>query len=114
MRNLMLVLAVLTFMVAGEGIAGAKGNGPAPVVEWGPCPPPPEGFPDTPVECATLPVPLDYRDPGGRTIDLAILRAATARPDLRRGILLFNPGGPGGPGLDLPRLFALLLPARGA
>ncbi|MBD0741295.1 alpha/beta hydrolase [Streptomyces sp. CBMA152] len=53
-------------------------------------------------QCATLKVPLDYSDPGGRTIDLAISRLKASSPESRRGVLLLNPGGPGGPGLTLP------------
>lgn len=53
-------------------------------------------------ECATLKVPLDYRRPEGRTIDLAISRIKSENPAKRHGAMLLNPGGPGGPGLDLP------------
>ncbi|MBP1158088.1 alpha/beta hydrolase [Rhodococcus sp. PvR099] len=53
-------------------------------------------------ECATVDVPLDYRDPQGATIELAISRMASTDPDSRRGILLTNPGGPGGRGLGMP------------
>ncbi|MFH8986953.1 alpha/beta fold hydrolase [Streptomyces sp. NPDC017940] len=52
--------------------------------------------------CATLKVPLDYRVPEGKRIDVAISRVETSVPGKRRGVLTFNPGGPGGPGLDLP------------
>ncbi|QEU93926.1 alpha/beta hydrolase [Streptomyces kanamyceticus] len=52
--------------------------------------------------CATLKVPLDYGDPGGRTIDLAISRLKAGSAKARHGVLLLNPGGPGGPGLHLP------------
>ncbi|WP_235619301.1 alpha/beta hydrolase [Embleya scabrispora] len=53
-------------------------------------------------ECATVQVPLDYRDPGGRRIEVAISRIKAADSHRRRGVLLLNPGGPGGPGLGLP------------
>ncbi|MFI6685643.1 alpha/beta hydrolase [Streptomyces sp. NPDC050485] len=53
-------------------------------------------------QCATLKVPLDYGDPGGRAIDLAISRLRASSTKERRGVLLLNPGGPGGPGLDMP------------
>lgn len=43
---------------------------------------------------------LDHADPGGRTIRVAISRIKAADPSRRRGILLSNPGGPGGAGLD--------------
>ncbi|MFB0629762.1 alpha/beta hydrolase [Streptomyces sp. AB3(2024)] len=54
------------------------------------------------LQCATLTVPLDYADPGGRKIDIAMSRLKASRPKERRGVLLLNPGGPGGPGLELP------------
>ncbi|MFG2228334.1 alpha/beta hydrolase [Streptomyces sp. NPDC048644] len=53
-------------------------------------------------ECATIKVPLDYRVPGGKRIDLAISRIKSTAPDKRHGVLLSNPGGPGGEGLYMP------------
>ncbi|CAL9598238.1 Tripeptidyl aminopeptidase [Streptomyces sp. enrichment culture] len=61
-------------------------------------------------ECATVKVPLDYRRPQGRTIDIAISRLKSADPAKRHGVLLMNPGGPGGPGLDMPLMAAELMP----
>jgi pimeloyl-ACP methyl ester carboxylesterase len=61
-------------------------------VQWASC----EGA----YECATLEVPLDYADPGGRTINLAILKAPAADPEQRVGSLVVNPGGPGQLGTD--------------
>lgn len=51
-------------------------------------------------ECAELTVPVDYADPGGETIELALLRVPAADPDARLGSLVVNPGGPGAPGTD--------------
>jgi pimeloyl-ACP methyl ester carboxylesterase len=54
------------------------------------------------MQCSSLRVPLDYRHPGGRSITLALSRVpATAPPAQRQGVLLVNPGGPGGSGLGL-------------
>ncbi|MEV3854737.1 alpha/beta hydrolase [Streptomyces sp. NPDC050095] len=53
-------------------------------------------------QCATLKVPLDYSDPGGRKTDIAMSRLRAGSVKERRGVLLLNPGGPGGPGLNLP------------
>ncbi|CAD5916726.1 exported protein of unknown function [Streptomyces sp. KY75] len=53
-------------------------------------------------QCATIKVPLDYRAPGGKRIDLAISRIRTAEPGKRHGVLLSNPGGPGGSGTYMP------------
>ncbi len=69
-------------------------------VEWAPC----EGE----FECATLEVPLDYDDPDGRTIDLAVLKAPAAAPEQRVGSLVVNPGGPGSPGTDYAAQSALV------
>ncbi|MFJ4910511.1 alpha/beta hydrolase [Streptomyces sp. NPDC093249] len=62
------------------------------------------------VECATLKVPLDHRKPGGRKIDLALSRIKAADPAKRRGVLLFNPGGPSASGLFYPLALSGLLP----
>lgn len=61
-------------------------------------------------ECATIKVPLDYRSPRGRTIDLAISRIKSENPAERHGVMLLNPGGPGGPGLDLPLMMRESMP----
>ncbi|MFH8794393.1 alpha/beta hydrolase [Streptomyces sp. NPDC017941] len=80
----------------------ARPDGLAPYVQqkltWKRC------APDKPAafRCATLKVPLDYRAPEGKRIDVAISRMETSVPGKRRGVLTFNPGGPGDPGLDLP------------
>ncbi|MFF8550582.1 alpha/beta hydrolase [Streptomyces albidoflavus] len=59
-----------------------------------------------PLECATLDVPLDYADPGGRQIEIAVSRLASEKPERRRGVLLTNPGGPGIGGLGYPAILA--------
>ncbi|HTX25718.1 MAG TPA: alpha/beta hydrolase [Streptosporangiaceae bacterium] len=53
-------------------------------------------------DCTTLSVPLNYADPGGSHISLALdMIPASAPPSRQQGILLVNPGGPGGSGLTL-------------
>ncbi|GAA1642908.1 alpha/beta hydrolase [Actinoplanes couchii] len=76
--------------------------GPAPAtpaLQWGDCP---ENATAPGVECATLDVPLDYGDPGGETIEIAISRMKSTDTTKRHGVLLTNSGGPGGPGLAFP------------
>jgi pimeloyl-ACP methyl ester carboxylesterase len=53
-------------------------------------------------ECATLSVPMDYADPGGRRIDIALSRIRSENPSARHGALLMIPGGPGGDSLTDP------------
>lgn len=50
------------------------------------------------VECATAVVPLDWDDPDGETITLAVNRHQATGD--RIGSLIINPGGPGGSGID--------------
>jgi pimeloyl-ACP methyl ester carboxylesterase len=52
--------------------------------------------------CTTLSVPVNYADPGGRHLSLALdMIPATAPASQQQGILLVNPGGPGASGLSL-------------
>jgi len=52
------------------------------------------------LQCATLRVPVDYANPGGATLDLALARRPARTPSARLGSLVFNPGGPGDSGID--------------
>ncbi|MBB0229660.1 alpha/beta fold hydrolase [Streptomyces calidiresistens] len=65
-----------------------QGGGPAPS-------PPPDG---ATWECADLTVPVDWADPAGRTIELALIRIDRRGDGTtpRIGSLVFNFGGPGG------------------
>jgi pimeloyl-ACP methyl ester carboxylesterase len=80
---------------------------PAAQVEWGACPADvaAEAAPYV-LTCATVPVPLDYSRPEGEQIELQVSRLASDDPAERRGVLLLNPGGPGGSGLTQSTLLA--------
>ncbi|MET9799494.1 alpha/beta hydrolase [Streptomyces sp. NPDC006368] len=52
------------------------------------------GVPD--FECSTLRVPLDYTEPDGHQVKLAVTRIRATGPGKRLGSLHVNPGGPGG------------------
>ncbi len=59
------------------------------------------------MKCASLQVPLNYADPTGRKITLALSEIpATAPVGRRLGALLVNPGGPGASGLQFAALTA--------
>jgi pimeloyl-ACP methyl ester carboxylesterase len=54
------------------------------------------------LQCTSLQVPLNYADPGGRKITIALsMVPATAPPAQQQGVMLVNPGGPGEPGRSL-------------
>ncbi|MGP9022988.1 alpha/beta hydrolase [Streptomyces sp. BR1] len=57
------------------------------------------------VRCADVSVPLDYADPGGRTITVAISRLKATDTRHRIGSILLNNGGPGGRALQSPPEF---------
>ena len=87
----------------GSGTTGAGSHGaaadPAQVssLHWRPC-----TVQGATMQCASLQVPLDYAQPGGRKITLALSRVpATAPARQQQGDLLVNPGGPGAPGRTL-------------
>ncbi|MFD7026909.1 alpha/beta hydrolase [Streptomyces sp. NPDC059917] len=104
-----LVLVAVTALLGGvPGAAGATplAAPPVPTLTWGPCADPGDGF-----ECATAQVPLDYRDPTGRTIPIAVTRHLAADPAHRTGVLLLHPGGPGNSGVDFARDSYDALPA---
>jgi pimeloyl-ACP methyl ester carboxylesterase len=67
----------------------------APIV-WGACDPP-----GLDLQCARIAVPLDWKDPGGRTISLAVIRHLASKSQERVGTLFINPGGPGDTGVGL-------------
>ncbi len=77
---------------------------------WGACPPesgppvsgPPESGRHPRQQCATIRVPMDYRNLRGRHITVVISRIPAADPARRLGTLVFLPGGPGIGGLDWP------------
>ena len=91
------VISLAATLAPGVSLAGPAAAQAAPpdTIKWGECPaeispvPIPKGM-----QCGTLKVPLDYSAPDGKTIDIAVSRLASTKPDKRRGILVTNPGGP--------------------
>lgn len=80
--------------------ASASGAATSPELEWRACPansPEEEEF-LRPYRCATVEVPLSYRDPSGQSLELALGLLPAADPARKLGTLFWNPGGPGGPG----------------
>ncbi|MFC4050196.1 alpha/beta hydrolase [Actinomadura syzygii] len=84
----------------GPGPGGGLAEFVGQRVDWGACPEDAADLKEAGAQCAELTVPLDYAAPDGATIKLAVSRIKATDKAHRRGILLTNPGGPGGPGLD--------------
>src|SRR5882757_10852593 len=114
-RRVLVVLtaaAALVGLVAGIQVATAGESGTP--VTWQPCPTysdevirsrgvTDERIPEfralmNRMDCGTVSVPLDYREPRGRQITVAITRLRAADQEHRLGSIAVNPGGPGGSG----------------
>lgn len=63
-------------------------------IDWAPCPE------VATVECGTLSLPIDWANPRGERFDLAVARHRATDPAKRVGVLVINPGGPGGSGVS--------------
>jgi pimeloyl-ACP methyl ester carboxylesterase len=85
------VLAMLAVLAIAAGNAAAAPQ----KISWSKCF---SQFGD--FQCGTLQVPLDYDQPNGTTISIAVTRLRATDPAHRIGSLLLNPGGPGGSGVE--------------
>jgi pimeloyl-ACP methyl ester carboxylesterase len=106
MRRL-LAATILAGLVAG-GLtvpAGAQAQGARGEIRWGVCT-------DTTLvargaQCGFVTAPLDYTNPGAGTVRLAVSRIKHTVPAAKyQGVMLVNPGGPGGSGLVLAEIGA--------
>ena len=64
----------------------------------------------SPFQCGTVTVPLDYGNPGGQTITIALKKLPASDSDAEHGSLFFNPGGPGVSGIRTLETQATVLP----
>jgi pimeloyl-ACP methyl ester carboxylesterase len=93
--------------LATGDLAAAKAA--TPTIKWGKCADP--DLQAASAQCGYLSVPLDYRKPTKKKIQIAVSRIKhTVSAKKYQGILLTNPGGPGGSGLALPAYIAGLVP----
>ncbi|MFE5137387.1 alpha/beta hydrolase [Streptomyces fagopyri] len=101
---------LLPCVLTGCGDGPRDGDLTTQKLSWKDCPAPSEseGGGDVPSplpggarwQCATMEAPLDWSDPKGDTIGIALIRARTSGdPGRRIGSLVFNFGGPGGSGV---------------
>ncbi|KAI0743114.1 hypothetical protein C8Q80DRAFT_1356617 [Daedaleopsis nitida] len=80
--------------VAATSATTTGGN--AMSIQWGSCEP--FGYANSTLSCGLFEVPLDYHDPSAGNGRIAVIKA-NATGD-RQGTFFFNPGGPGGSGLQ--------------
>ena len=119
MKRLLATSATFALVLGGAAVAsGAQAELPRgaagyPGIVWGACEN--QTLQARKAECGFLTVPLDYSAPTGKTVKLAVsrIRHTVARNDYQ-GIMLVNPGGPGGSGLALSAIGALVPKGAGA
>lgn len=68
-------------------------------LSWGACPQIHFAAPE--VQCATVQVPRDHANPQGPSIDVMVSRLPAREPGRARGVLIGNPGGPGGDAIGM-------------
>ena len=78
---------------ASPGWARLVDRVPTPDLRWTTC--------RKAAQCATAELPLNYHDPHGPKIKVALLRIRAKDPRHRLGSIFVNPGGPGGSARDL-------------
>ncbi|MFB4316713.1 alpha/beta fold hydrolase [Actinomadura sp. 21ATH] len=119
MKRLVLITAATAVGVGGTaaavsaGVAPARTAAPAAAssIAWGACPTDVTGGAYLKnAECGQVEVPLDYGKPDGRKISVAVSRVKATDRANYQGVLLGNPGGPGGSGLYLSGGLASWLP----
>lgn len=97
---LVLLVAILTASMlaapaANAGPSARSAAAPVPSLAWTKC--------YQHYQCTTARVPLDYDEPAGAGIRLALIRLKASNPKRKIGSLFLNPGGPGGSGVDFVR-----------
>ncbi|MBL7254393.1 alpha/beta hydrolase [Paractinoplanes lichenicola] len=88
MRAVLMVITLLAYGIMPPVPARAA------TIAWTVCPE------DAKVQCGELKVPADWAKPAGPTITLTMARRPATDPAHRIGVLLVNPGGPGGSAYD--------------
>jgi pimeloyl-ACP methyl ester carboxylesterase len=96
-----LMAGSLTAAAAAQANPARGGPGYAPAtIAWGTCAD--AGLDARGAQCGYLAVPLDYGHPDGTRIKLAVSRIRHRTPHAQyQGVMLVNPGGPGGAGRTL-------------
>lgn len=107
LRMAVFALAVAVAALAGATQAAPRAEAGVAVnnINWRDC----SGASSFEFECGTVRVPLRHGRIG-QTVDIAVIRHRALDPSRRIGVLLMNPGGPGGSGVQLAQQAPFFLP----
>ena len=81
--------------IGSSAASRAPGSGAATGIDW-------TSSGDR-LECASVPVPLDWSDLGGEQINLAVIKKSASKPDQPIGTMFVGPGGPGDTAIGMVR-----------
>jgi pimeloyl-ACP methyl ester carboxylesterase len=96
---LAVLLVLLSATAAGAQVPAEAPAGIAPALAWTPCGLTPLAT-DAGVQCAVADLPMDYDEPAGPQVHLAVARVPAKDQANRIGSLFFNFGGPGATSVD--------------
>src|ERR1700752_1290892 len=96
-RFILSLAILLSVCLSAIPVKSSRAAPPVPRINWSAC------FREFgfPFECGTVNVPLDYSNPNGAKIAIAVTRLPATDPANKIGSIFFNPGGPGGSGVEL-------------
>jgi pimeloyl-ACP methyl ester carboxylesterase len=115
-RRALSVASAAALGVAGLSAATVAGGGSAAAADsssiaWGACTD--ASLVTAGAQCGFVSVPLDWSKPSGKKIQVAVSRVrATVPAAQRQGVILINPGGPGGSGLPFPAYLQSSVPKK--
>jgi len=95
-RSIVSMALLLSLCLSAFPVSASHAASSVPRINWSACYRE-FGFP---FECGTVQVPLDYGNPSAAAILIAVVRLPASDPAHKIGSLFFNPGGPGGSGVD--------------
>ena len=92
------ILSVVLFACSSTAPIAQIKDADVKEVEWKTCVG--KDAPGAPFECGFVDAPVDYYHPEGDRVSVALIRLPSDSSSNRRGVILTNPGGPGGSGFD--------------
>jgi pimeloyl-ACP methyl ester carboxylesterase len=92
------ILSVVLFACSSTAPIAQIKDADVKEVEWKTCVG--KDAPEAPFECGFVDAPVDYYHPEGDRVSVALIRLPSDSSSNRRGVILTNPGGPGGSGFD--------------
>lgn len=106
--SLLLRTALFAVSALGQTTSGSCPAGSLPAdqkLEWTPCPVDTYGYDGEyysapTLECATIDLPLDYTNKSSTSFTLPVVRVPSNSSTPLNKTIIFNPGGPGGSGID--------------